>query len=261
MTITGNATNKTWATSIFRYAAGVANINGFGYVNYVGQFIGSLFIADVTGTYQITGEPIGTGDGETTSFLLNFDEAYDAAIYVDGVLQNDVSIQDITDGSRSNLSLAEYDAQSTFAIRIPYHETRSDVFIVENRFNATPAVPIFLKTVDNNDYSAYANLSFSNDMHTWVDGFDMTVRGKRTYELPVAWREYRFIKITRTSWDGWTGAIASAFTNMHKAVVFNTPPAAGAVITADYKTPFVPKDENHVYDFSLTIQLGEYTGP
>ena len=44
-----------------------------------------------------------------------------------------------------------------------------------------------------------------------------------------------------------------------KAVVFDAPPAPGAVITADYHTPVIAKDENHVFDVSMTIHCGEYT--
>lgn len=42
-------------------------------------------------------------------------------------------------------------------------------------------------------------------------------------------------------------------------IAITTPPASGAVITADYHTPVIAKDSNHVFDFTLTIQLGEYT--
>jgi len=40
---------------------------------------------------------------------------------------------------------------------------------------------------------------------------------------------------------------------------FSTPPANGAVITADYQTPVAGKDVNHVFDYTFTLQLGEYT--
>jgi hypothetical protein len=40
---------------------------------------------------------------------------------------------------------------------------------------------------------------------------------------------------------------------------FTTPPAEGAVITANYYTPVVAKDSDHVFDMSITIHLGEYT--
>ena len=58
--------------------------------------------------------------------------------------------------------------------------------------------------------------------------------------------------------DGYLFAVHSTetrTTNIH----FATPPAAGAVITADYHTPCIAKDENHVFDCSVTIQIGEYT--
>ena len=43
-----------------------------------------------------------------------------------------------------------------------------------------------------------------------------------------------------------------------KNIHFDTPPAAGAVITADYTTDTIAKDANYVFDLSVTIQLGEY---
>ena len=44
-----------------------------------------------------------------------------------------------------------------------------------------------------------------------------------------------------------------------KNIHFTTAPASGAVITADYHTPTIAKDTNHVFDLTVTIQLGEYT--
>lgn len=49
-----------------------------------------------------------------------------------------------------------------------------------------------------------------------------------------------------------TSAVAN---NVH----FATAPATGAVITGDYHTAVVAKDANHVFDLTVTIQLGEYT--
>lgn len=43
--------------------------------------------------------------------------------------------------------------------------------------------------------------------------------------------------------------------NIHFAVA----PAIGAAITGNYHTTVIPKDVNHVFDFSMTFQLGEYT--
>jgi len=56
--------------------------------------------------------------------------------------------------------------------------------------------------------------------------------------------------------SGVTVTDASSVTNN---IVFATAPASGAVITADYHTPVIAKDINHVFDFTFSIQLGEYT--
>ena len=41
-------------------------------------------------------------------------------------------------------------------------------------------------------------------------------------------------------------------------IVFATAPASGAVITADYHTSVIAKDANHVFDFTITFNFGEY---
>ncbi len=40
-------------------------------------------------------------------------------------------------------------------------------------------------------------------------------------------------------------------------IIFDTAPTDGAVITADYEIPFIPKDENHVLDVSFSIQFSD----
>ena len=46
--------------------------------------------------------------------------------------------------------------------------------------------------------------------------------------------------------------------NSGKAIVFDTAPANGDVITIDYHTPYIAKDSDHVYDMTVTFQFGEY---
>src|SRR5574344_302496 len=49
--------------------------------------------------------------------------------------------------------------------------------------------------------------------------------------------------------------VSTVTNNIHFAVA----PASGSVITANYHTAVVAKDTNHVFDLTVTIQLGEYT--
>ena len=41
---------------------------------------------------------------------------------------------------------------------------------------------------------------------------------------------------------------------------FNRPLGSDAVVTADHHTSVIAKDVNHVFDFSVTFNYGEYTG-
>lgn len=45
---------------------------------------------------------------------------------------------------------------------------------------------------------------------------------------------------------------------VERNIHFETPPPIGTVITFDYHTDYIAKDENHVFDLSITIELGEY---
>lgn len=56
-----------------------------------------------------------------------------------------------------------------------------------------------------------------------------------------------------------TGVTVSDSATVTNNIVFSTPPTSGAVITANYHTSVIAKDANHVFDFSITFNFGEYT--
>lgn len=78
------------------------------------------------------------------------------------------------------------------------------------------------------------------------------------YTIPDSYRNYRYWKTTNSYIYDSTGFEVIEITAT-KAVHFDTPPASGAVITADYTSRMIAKDLNHVFDFVLTITLGEKT--
>ena len=47
------------------------------------------------------------------------------------------------------------------------------------------------------------------------------------------------------------------FEKTFKTITFTAPPPEGAVITADYIVPYIPKTEDYVLDVSAEIQFGE----
>lgn len=99
--------------------------------------------------------------------------------------------------------------------------------------------------------------SFSDDLVAWSD---WTPNSNAVVEVPEAFRYKRYWRCTATAsnisdFKNFT-AVSGSDTNLH----FSAPPPPGAVITADYTTKTVAKDSNHVFDLTVTIQLGEYMG-
>jgi hypothetical protein len=92
----------------------------------------------------------------------------------------------------------------------------------------------------------------SNDLTNWVLLADANAG---TVELTGAGQTYRYYKN-----DG--SAEARLYWNDMDdgaAIIFDTAPAVGDVITANYHTPYVAKDADHVFDLKVTFQFGEYT--
>ena len=58
---------------------------------------------------------------------------------------------------------------------------------------------------------------------------------------------------------GATGVTVDNVSTVSNNIHFVTAPASGSVITANYHTPVIAKDANHVFDLTVTIQLGEYS--
>jgi hypothetical protein len=93
---------------------------------------------------------------------------------------------------------------------------------------------------------------------------NVPINGKPT-PIPA---EYQHRKYWRIGRDGEFGSDTSDLATAYQKftttidvlhnVRFDTPPAAGAVITADYVSDTIAKDENHVFDLTITIQLGEF---
>lgn len=110
--------------------------------------------------------------------------------------------------------------------------------------------------------SAAGNVTIwaSNDLETWTDvGSTMSSTNWWTVPAPYNAAKYYKIKNNRTSGNIiLNGGARSGYDGY--AIRFDTAPAAGAVITADYKTPMIPKDDNHLMDISMTVTFGEYSG-
>lgn len=209
---------------------------------------------------QITSESVGTGDGETKDFSLKFSRAHDAKIYIDGV-ESEATVKYIPPliGIRYLIPVMRAFSDGTF---LPgFYE--SDIAVTyQTKIYYNPWYESYgissINKVTSGGYSGVNSVKVSNDLSNWITVENLTLSSGK-YLIPEEYQNYKY-------WDFSGHAINSdsllnfsgGFTG--KAVHFATPPAAGSVITADYKTDTIAKDENHVFDFSLTIHLGEYSG-
>lgn len=205
---------------------------------------------------DVVGEAIGTGDGSTVDFRTKFGYVQSPTIYVDGTPVNcTVDIDQPADAKRS------------FSGRMKaLDKNMKPIAVIPNQMSANYSAywenPYFETIGIESVYIQYANVSASQDGAKWTQVASNGRRdGPSHQSISEQYRNYRYWKMTGSGTnygDGYLFAVHSTetrTTNIH----FATPPAAGAVITADYHTPCIAKDENHVFDCSVTIQIGEYT--
>lgn len=248
---TFDAATKRLVMGTGRATAGTGNQNGwsslsFGPNSAKGQ--GQDFLFRVGGSWypgtQITGEAIGTGDGTTVDFSTKFGFVENPVIYVDGTPVNGVTVnvgEVINPHEQFAGMFNALDENGNVYLRNAYNYNYYNVYF-ENPYHETVGITE-LQRGDNSKYTYV-----SNDFVEWVK-----ISGNN---IPTEYQHYRYWRSTQSSPLS-RGVLTTdpRTTNIH----FDTPPAAGAIITADYFTKTIAKDENHVFDFSLTIQLGEYT--
>lgn len=211
------------------------------------------------GEYPIVGEAVGTGDGVTQDFALDFDLPENAKVYVDGVEQTEgVTVYPAIVGTvtRHFIPVA---VGSTPTNLIP----SADSQCANGNYGATiPEVWLYnpyysLGLLDIGQASG-STFYISDDLSNWYSlGGGQTAK---IYTIPQAHRYDRFFRLTNYLGGYLYGGTIASGNHNGKAIHFDTPPASGAVITADYTTPCAPKDVNHVLDWSVSITLGRYEG-
>lgn len=251
----------------------VATIDSWTSNNRHKQPIFALIVGgeDFPGT-QITGETIGTADGSSIDFNTKFPYAKNAKIYIDGVEQtNGVSFTDglnASEAAQSGRYLMSVFEDSELTNIKPYwvacyHFALKCRFGSQSYCNEVPPNKTFV--IYNPNYKEVPVTSVENENAVISGVYTKDGIGgewiKISKTIPSEYQNYPFFKIVCSSYDSTEDRIdivvtPPAINNIH----FDEPPAAGSIITADYFTETIAKDENHVFDFSLTIQLGEYTG-
>ena len=121
---------------------------------------------------------------------------------------------------------------------------------------------IGIETVSLDSTGYYMKVEVSNDLSVWTYVMDCNDSKTKDYLVPAQYRHYKYWRITNigSSINWLPGAFKAPSSYTGKVLHFVNPPAAGSVITANYKSKCIAKDENNVFDLTIEMQLGEYTG-
>lgn len=217
--------------------------------------------------YNIVGEAIGTGDGTAVDFATTFPMVSNAKVYVNGVEDATATIIENCPFSSIGswaysvgiLSNGEFIPNPNTASSTIAPDNSDPILYAKNRFYDKTRIDKILWTVYG--YSNITDIYISDDLVNWVSVGQWMVQNGVTCSstIPEEYKKYRYLKTVYNSSKGSSPAVNVRFETVNdKPIHFVTPPEIGAVITADYHTAVIAKDINHVFDFSLDIQIGEY---
>ena len=237
-----NASSKTLTQTISRMAAADGNFTGG-----INSIKCPPFAIPLSNDYTITGESIGTGNGSAKDFFTDFGVANAPTIYVDGAVSGDVTV-DI--GAPTSTEFGQYFIKcDSTGMQHPYESADfSNVYGFssgETRYAYNPFYAIGVKsfTWDGGTFNIYA----SDDFTTWNKVTPAAVE--------TAYAHCKYWKAVYSGAYNYGLTVTSlASGNVH----FASAPSNGTAITGTYTTNSIPKDINHVFDFSLTVQLGEH---
>lgn len=262
-TKSGNVAQKKMTFTAPRYTESEGNIGGITHFVSVGSSENMTGLAIKCGAkawskYHITGEAVGTGDGETTGFKTKIGLPESATVKING---NAVSASDVTVKKIpvNGMRLMRIDGDLSEDGALVYSPTYEKGWAKEEYFyNPDYADVGFISTTTGAYYSSSAvTISVSNDLENWTVAIHGNDGGGSQYTavIPEQYRHYKYFKIEVPGSNEQRGMAVDNPAN----IIFNTAPAVGDVITIDYDTECIPKDADHVFDASVTFTFGEYS--
>lgn len=257
--LTADSTAKTIVVKAYRRGVDNGNVGGIGTIGfYIAPSNGSngmaciaLHTDDFYSGDNITGEAAGTGDGTTTEFAVKFDFPESATVYVNGAQRSSgVTVKRVP---LTTYALGHYVRQyRNLSVKSEkfagYQNSSVSYTIPKDTIIYNQAYGVGFASISN---TGTGRIYGSNDRSTWSL---LASPNAGTVTLTGADQHFKYYKN-----DGGASAVLNWNSNTGKAIVFDTAPANGDVITIDYHTPYIAKDSDHVYDMTVTFQFGEYS--
>lgn len=229
------------------------------------------FPSDQVPAVRVIGEAVGTGDGTTAEFVTKFPHAQNATVYVDGVVATGVTVNPNT--FAPTFKIGDYFEEvweSGAGGNAGFHYISGEKISTSDTATFAPNPGEYYIFYNPNYeigiasmYLDQADIYASNDLKNWKEA--LLWANEQTYyvDIPEEFIHYKYWKVVPQA--------SYAYSNFHpnntkppvdynsNNIIFDVAPAAGSVITIDYTPQCIPKDENHVFDLSVTFSFGEYS--
>lgn len=259
-----DANNKV-TLALGRFETSEANVEGgfkiigksIRYASYGDHNLSDMLVIFDTGTYTVSNESVGIGDGSTVKFKTKTDMPTNAVVKVNGVVANGVTVRKLPAVNLNNNTNARW-----------YLKERKKGDIISNRVSNNQSIALRGGMMVENTF--YPNLSMgpvynppsgvnvlgSNDGENWnVCTLSLVAQYYSYYIVNEIYKYYTTSGANITIDTTYTADFYDGYN-----IIFDTPPAQGDVITIDYTTDYIPKDSDHVLDVELTFTFGEWTG-
>lgn len=288
-----NPTDRTLTLTMNRLKVGESNCDGG--LHGIGFFTKHLVYNTNSGIYDtpastqaialysgsgwypgsnIIGESIATGDGETTEFRTKFGMVSNLKVYVDGVEDSKISYDENVPYNVNNMG-------NEFRPMKGKQDCVPPLVIIQTSNWPLGGCPVPSGSLISS--GMYPRPVYGYWYNPLYEKGITKVRLERVYTpsgttnyiapevacrngcneewvvipldttIPVEYQHYKYWRLLNGYFRFMNENLKS--TNIH----FNTPPAEGAVITADYFTKTIAKDSDHVFDASITLKFGEAT--
>ena len=202
---------------------------------------------------------LGIGDGEKKKFDLPDVKIKNLSVFIDGNKTTDY-VFDNTDNDFPYIQLSEVVEDSNVNSDIngsPYNRTtiagmETHTFKVKPEEIMGKTLIISGSSSSTGNWTMYVYGSYDNIDYTQLKYFSS--RSAAEFEVLID-EPFEYLRFN----GGWVGNnIRLIAIKSEKAeITFTVPPPEGAMITADYTVPYIPKTEDYVLDVTMEIQFGE----
>lgn len=200
----------------------------------------------------IENESVGTGDGVTKDFKLDFMYPKNVVVKVDGIVNNNISV----DYAPPTTDLSDYIdfivPSAKLNNLIPRRRSDSTTQVIMR--NPAYIVGLASFTAEAGDIEVGEADILTNEIN-WTKIATQSSSG--TFIVPEEYKNYKYFRFYLGATSDYTVTADADYTgyNLH----FDDPPAKNSIITASYKADCIAKNSDKVFDIKIEMTLTEFS--